>query len=101
MLFRSDGKFFWCTNTWWIVNKGAANTFSNYEYLGYTFSLKKSQSITPLVGAIHSWRFDKDVDLAAGFYYSWGNMNLYIWGNDLLESHPRLVVGLDFVYGGR
>ena len=24
-----------------------------------------------------------------------------IWGNDLLESHPRLVVGLDFVYGGR
>ena len=96
-----DGKFFWCTNTWWIVNKGAANTFSNYEYLGYTFSLKKSQSITPLVGAIHSWRFDKDVDLAAGFYYSWGNMNLYIWGNDLLESHPRLVVGLDFVYGGR
>ena len=47
------------------------------------------------------WRFDKDVDLAAGFYYSWGNMNLYIWGNDLLESHPRLVVGLDFVYGGR
>ena len=27
--------------------------------------------------------------------------DLSIWGNDLLESHPRLVVGLDFVYGGR
>lgn len=96
-----DGKFFWCTNTWWGVNKGADNTFSNYEYLGYTFSLKKENAITPMIGAIHSWKFDKNVDLAAGFYYTMGNMNLYIWDNDLLKDHPRLIVGLDFVYGGK
>jgi len=92
----ADGNLFWCTNTWWGVNKGADNTFSNYEYLGYTLHLKNGRSITPMVGAIHSWKFDKDADVAAGFYFSQGSWNLYVWGNDLLKSHPRLVIGLDF-----
>ena len=94
----SNGNPFWCTNTWWIVNKGAAYTFSNYEYLGYTVDLGKSYAITPMIGTIHSWKFDKDVDMAAGLYFTAGNWNLYVWGNDLLNDHPRLVVGLDFVY---
>lgn len=92
----TDGNLFWCTNTWWGVYKGADNTFSNYEYLGYTVHLKKGRSITPMAGIIHSWKFDKDADVAAGFYYSQGNWNLYVWGNDFLESHPRFVVGIDF-----
>jgi hypothetical protein len=92
----SNGNLFWCTNTWWIVNKGAAYSFSNYEYLGYTVDLGKSYAITPMIGTIHSWKFDKDADVAAGFYYSQGNWNLYVWGNDFLESHPRFVVGIDF-----
>ena len=25
----SNGRLFWCSNTWWIVRKGADNTFSN------------------------------------------------------------------------
>ena len=92
-----DGNLFWCTNTWWVVNKGADNTFSNYEYLGYTIPFQNGQAITPMVGAIHSWKFDKDIDIAAGFYYTIKNWNLYVWGNDFLESHPRVVVGIDFV----
>lgn len=92
----ADGNLFWCTNTWWGVNKGADNTFSNYEYLGYTLLLKNGRSITPMAGAIHSWKFDKDADVAAGFYYSQGCWNLYVWCNDLLKSHPRLVIGIDF-----
>ena len=91
-----DGRLFWCSNTWWIVKDGEHNTFSNYEYLGYTIPFKKGRSITPMLGAIHSWRFDQDVDLAAGFYYTFKSWNLYLWGNDFLESHPRVVLGLDF-----
>lgn len=92
-----DGRLFWCTNTWWIVNDGADNTFSNYEYVGYSIGLKNGDSLTPMIGAIHSWKFDQDADIAAGFYYTRKNWTLYIWGNDFLKSHPRMVVGIDFV----
>lgn len=91
-----DGNLFWCTNTWWIINRGADNTFSNYEYLGYTIHFKQGRSITPMLGAIHSWKFDQDVDLAAGFYYTVRNWSFYLWGNDFLKSHPRMIVGIDF-----
>ena len=49
-----------------------------------------------MVGAIHSWKFDKDMDLGAGFYYTIGNWNLYLWGNDFLKNHLRVVAGVDF-----
>jgi hypothetical protein len=92
----ANGRLFWCTNTWWVVNKGAAFTFSNYEYLGYTIPLTNGHSLTPMAGAINSWKFDCDVDLAAGCYYTLGDWNLYLWGNDFLKSHPRFIVGIDF-----
>lgn len=92
----ANGRLFWCTNTWWVVNKGAAFTFSNYEYLGYTIPLTNGHSLTPMAGAIHSWKFDCDVDLTAGCYYTLGDWNLYLWGNDFLKSHPRFIVGIDF-----
>lgn len=91
-----DGRLFWCSNTWWIVKRGANNTFSNYEYLGYTFPLKNGHSITPMAGCIHSWLFDQDLDLAAGCYYTLKQWNFYLWGNDFLTSHPRIVMGADF-----
>ena len=92
----SNKRLFWCTNTWWIVNNDAPFDFSNYEYLGYTFPLRKGRSITPMVGALHSWKFDEDVDLAAGFYLNIKEWNFYLWGNELLRSHPRFIVGIDF-----
>ena len=91
-----DGKLFWCSNTWLGFNKDADDTFTNWEYLGYTFSLKNGHSITPMVGAIHSWKFDQDVDMAAGLYYSIKNWNIYLWGNDFFKDNPRVVIGIDF-----
>lgn len=91
-----DGNFFWCSNTWWGVNKGADNTITNWEYLGYCIVTGKGQSITPMVGLIHSWKFDQDADIAAGFYYTIKNWNIYLWGNDFLKENPRVVVGIDF-----
>ena len=49
-----------------------------------------------MVGAIHSWRFDQDVDIAAGFYYTLKKWNFYVWGNDFLKAHPRVAIGIDF-----
>lgn len=91
-----DGNFFWCSNTWWGVNNGADNTLTNWEYLGYCIPIKNNQSITPMIGAIHSWEFDQNVDIAAGIYYSIKTWNIYLWGNDILKSNPRIVVGVDF-----
>lgn len=91
----TDGKLFWCSNTWYGINKGADNSITNWEYLGYTFNVGK-QSITPMVGCIHSWKFDQDADLAVGVYYSVGKFNFYIWGNDFFKSNPRIVAGIDF-----
>lgn len=91
-----DGKLFWCSNTWFGLNKNTDNTFTNWEYLGYTFSLKNGKFLTPMLGAIHSWKFDQDIDFAVGAYYSIGKYNIYMWGNDLLKSNPRVVVGVDF-----
>ena len=81
----------------WTVYDGSDNTFSNYEYLGYSIPLKNGQGITPMVGAIHSWKMDQDIDIAAGFYYTIRNWSLYFWGNNFLKSHPRVVIGVDFV----
>jgi len=92
----NDGRLFWCSNTWWIVKNGESNTYSNYEYLGYTIPLKNGHSITPMAGAIHSWKFDQGVDIAAGFYYTIKSWNIYLWGNDFLEKYPRIIIGIDF-----
>lgn len=92
----NDGNLFWCSNTWLGVNNGSDNTLSQWTYLGYSIPTCKSQSITPMVGAIHSWKFDQDADLAIGAYYTIGKWNLYLWGNDFLKEHPRFVVGIDF-----
>lgn len=91
-----DGNFFWCSNTWWGVNDGSPFTLTNWEYLGYAFSLKNGHNITPMIGTIHSWKFDQDLDIAAGLYYTIKNWNIYLWGNDFLNTHPRVVVGVDF-----
>ena len=92
----SNGRLLWCSNTWASINKGSENSFMNWEYLGFNIPTCKGQSITPMIGAIHSWKFDQDVDLALGFYYSIKTWNLYLWSNDLLKDHPRVVVGVDF-----
>lgn len=93
----NDSRLFWCSNTWWVVNNDAPFSLSNNEYLGFNIPLKRNRSITPMVGAIHSWKFDKDIDLTLGLYYTFNNWNLYLWSNDILTYNPRLIIGLDFI----
>lgn len=93
----NDGKLFWCSNTWWGINKDADNTIVNWEFLGYSFNMKKG-SITPMIGMEHDWKLDNDPDMLAGFYYSIGKWNIYAWGSDFFKSNNdlRLVIGVDF-----
>jgi len=91
-----DGNFFWCSNTWWGVNDALPFTLTNWEYIGYSFALKNGHSISPMIGAIHSWKFDQDVDLALGAYYTIKKWNIYLWGNDFFKKNPRVVLGVDF-----
>lgn len=42
--------------------------------------------------------YGKDADGAAGFYYTHGGYNFYLWGNDFLKDNPRFVVGVDFKF---
>lgn len=92
----NSGNLFWCSNTWYGLNKGAENTLTQWLYLGYTIPTWKGQCITPMIGEIHSWKFDGDSDMAVGTYYSIGRWNIYIWGNDFFKKNPRFVVGIDF-----
>ena len=91
----NDGKLFWCSNTWFGMNREADNTYTNWEYLGYTFSFKNGQSLTPMLGTIHSWKFNQDMDLAIGAYYSIGKFNVYLWGNDFFKKTINMLIRLD------
>lgn len=92
-----DGSWFWCTNTWWGVNSGSDvdDTIDQWLYLGRTCKLRNGDSLTPMLGMLYSWKFNRDADIAAGFYYSHGAYNFYLWGNDFLSDNPRFVVGVD------
>lgn len=91
-----NGSLFWTANTWCGINRHSEATISQYLYLGYTIKLRNGHSITPMAGEIHSWKFDQDSDVAAGFYYTIKNWNIYLWGNDFLKPHPRIIIGIDF-----
>ena len=92
----NDGKLFWAANTWYTARRCMADDIDQYMYLGTNIPLPHGQTLTPMAGTIYSWRFNSDADLALGVYWSVGKFCFYLWGNDLLKAHPRMVVGLEF-----
>lgn len=73
-----DGRMFWVTNTWLEQANHVLSSVKQWTYLGYTCPLGiKGNSITPMVGIIHDWKFESDVDLSFGAYYSHKNINVY------------------------
>lgn len=92
----SDGNLFWVSNTWAGINMNAENTWNQWWYLGYYIDLKDAGGITPMFGCLHDWKFQKQADFAAGFYYTYMSWNFYVWGNDFFKETPRIVIGIDF-----
>lgn len=93
-----NGKLFWSSNTWYSVNKGSDNTLEQWWYLAGNFKLTDNSSIWPHIGLVHSWFFDQDIDLAAGFFYVYKQYSFYVWGNDFFKDHPRLTLAIDFTF---
>lgn len=91
-----DKKLFWVSNTWYGINRDNKDTIDQWLYLGYSVGLDNKSSFTPMIGTIYSWKLDKDPDFSLGLYYSYKSFNFYLWGNDLLKSNPRIVIGIDF-----
>ena len=90
-----DGRLFWCSNSWWSINRDGDDTITNWEFLGINIPLPKG-TLTPMAGMTHDWTFSERPDMSAGFYYSLGHWCFYLWGNDYFRDHPRVVVGIDF-----
>lgn len=93
-----NGLLFWTSNTWLTFNQDGNHSYNQWLYLGSNVKIDDSNSIVPMVGLIHSWKFDTDVDLAAGFYYMYKKYSFYLWGNDFFTEHPRLTVAVDFTF---
>ena len=87
----------WTANTWWGINRNSEYTLSQYIYLGYNITFKNGTTLTPMAGGIYSWKFDQDMDMGIGAYYNVKQWNFYLWCNDFFKSHPRIIVGVDFV----
>ncbi|MBQ5997396.1 MAG: hypothetical protein IJL64_05965 [Bacteroidales bacterium] len=97
--FDSDGRWFWCSNTFYTVIDEADNTLDEWMYLGRNLTAF-GNNLTLMAGALYSdGNGETYTDLGAGCYYTLGNYNIYLWGNDLLtKSHPRFVIGIEFVF---
>ena len=93
-----DGRLFWVTDTWLENDKDKLTSAKQWTYLGYTIPLGGDHSITPMAGVIHDWKFEQDADLSMGAYYTYKNVNLYAWANDLLKDHPRVVLAVEFKF---
>ena len=95
---NAEGTLFWTSNTWYVINDGAPNTLDQYWYLAGKFKLTENSSIWPHLGVVHSWFFDQDPDLAAGFFYVYKQYSFYLWGNDFFKQYPRLTIAVDFTF---
>ena len=98
-----DGNLFWITDTWLEQADHKMSSAKQWTYLGYTCTLGKSgnNSLTPMAGIIHDWKFESDVDLSFGAYYTYKNVNLYAWTNDILTDHPRIILAVEFKFSNK
>lgn len=98
-----NGRLFWVSDTWLEQANHELSSAKQWTYLGYTCSLGKSgnNSITPMAGVIHDWKFKSDVDLSFGAYFTHKNINLYAWTNDILTDHPRFIIAVEFKFSNK
>ena len=93
-----SGYLFWTSNTWmsFYYDDMSKHTFKQWWYLGSNIPVNDNNSVVPMVGVIHSWKFDTPVDLAVGFYWVYKKYSFYLWGNDFFTKYPRVTVAVDF-----
>lgn len=93
-----SGHLFWTSNTWLTFNQDGNHAYNQWWYLGSNIKFDENNSLVPMVGLIHSWKFDQPADLAVGAYYVYKNYSFYLWSNDFFTEHPRFTVAVDFTF---
>lgn len=91
-------KLYWLSNT----ALGWLNEYKGYNaqtwYLAYKFKFKNEDTLSPMIGVVHNWKFDEDAAPTAGLYYTHKRLGVYLWGGDLLASFPRFGIALDVTF---
>jgi len=93
-----NGKLTWLSNTGLGCFNDLDGVAGQLWYLGYNFNFKNEDTLTPMIGVEHSWKFDEDAMPTAGLYYTHKWLGVYLWSSDLLNSFPRFGIGLDFTF---
>ena len=93
-----SGYLTWTSNTWMTFNHYGSNSYQHWLYLGSNIIFNKDNSLYPMVGIVHDWKFNEPVDLAVGAWYTYKNYSFYLWGNDFFKDHPRATVAIDFTF---
>lgn len=97
-----NGRLFWVTDTWLEQADHKMSSAKQWTYLGYTSLVGNSgNSITPMLGVINDWKFESDIDMSFGAYYTYKDINLYAWTNDILTNHPRFIVAVEFKFSNK
>ena len=79
-------------------NRDGNNIYEHWFYLGSNIVINDKNSFFPMVGVVHDWKFQNEVDLAVGAWYTYDKYSIYIWGNDFFKVHPRITVAIDFTF---
>ena len=93
-----SGYLTWTSNTWMTFNRDGNNIYEHWLYLGSNIIFNDKHSLFPMVGVVHDWKFQSEVDLAVGAWYTYDKYSIYIWGNDFFKVHPRITVAIDFTF---
>lgn len=93
-----SGYLTWTSNTWMTFNQDGNHNYEHWAYLGSNIELDKDNSLYPMVGIVHDWKFEEPVDLAVGAWYTHKNYSVYLWGNDFFKDNPRVTVAVDFTF---
>lgn len=93
-----SGYLTWTSNTWITFNRGGNNNYEHWLYLGSNIVFNENNSLYPMIGIVHDWRFNEPVDMAVGAWFTHKKYSVYLWGNDFFKAHPRVTVAIDFTY---
>lgn len=96
--FDPDGRFYWLSNTLWTVHTDKMADIEHWFYFGAKFPLQNGTLLHPMIGTIHSWRFDSVPDIAIGCSWAVGNYEFFLWSNNYTRDNLRLVFGIAFAY---
>ena len=93
-----NGILFWTSNTWLTFKQDGNHSYNQWWYLGSNIKFDQNKSLVPMLGLIHSWKFDSPIDFAVGAYYVYNKYSFYLWANDLFAQFARYTIAVDFTF---